>query len=317
MTDRITTLDFSSFRAADPAVRRAIAERLGACFERYGFVSLVGHGIPRETIQAGFGAAEAFFAQAEPAKLALQDRRNNRGYIPLFDSQRPGEKPSGLEAFSIGHTGAPTDAGLLSLPFYAPTPWPDLPGFRDRVEALYRALFGVGEDLLRACALHLGAPEDFFAAMARDTYSNMRLVHYPPQEAVAGTSDFGVHVDRGLITLLIQDMNGGLAVRDADDAWLPVVPDPEAIVINVGTLLRRWTNGRYRAALHRVINASGRERYSVPLFFHPSFHALIDPRSLVRQAPAGPEFEPAVAGEMTYAGFMRDRPSWQAEKAGA
>lgn len=319
MTDRIPTLDFSSFRATDPTARRAVAARLGDLFERYGFVSLVGHGIPRTQIGAGFGAAESFFAQPETAKLALQDRRNNRGYIPMFDSQSPGEKPSGLEAFSIGHPVAPTDPDLLSLPFYAATPWPDLPGFRDGVETLYRALFAVGEDLLRACALHLGASEGFFAAMARDTYSNMRLVHYPPQEAVAGTADFGVnaHVDRGLLTLLIQDLNGGLAVRDAEGGWLPVVPDPDAIVVNVGMLLRRWTNGRYLAALHRVVNSSGRERYSMPLFVHPSFHALVDPRSLVGQAPADPEFEPVVAGEMTYAGFLRDRPSWRATAAGA
>jgi isopenicillin N synthase-like dioxygenase len=117
-------------------------------------------------------------------------------------------------------------------------------------------------------------------------------------------------VDRGLLTLLIQDQNGGLSVLAPEGEWLPVVPDPAAIVVNVGSLLKRWTNGRYAAALHRVVNASGRERYSMPLFVHPSFHTKIDPRSLVNEAPAGPEFEPFTAGEEVYAGFLRDRPSW-------
>ena len=71
-------------------------------------------------------------------------------------------------------------------------------------------------------------------------------------------------------------------------------------------------HGRYRAALHKVVNRSGRERYSIPLFVHPSYHTRIDPMSLVGQAPAGEDFEPIVAGERVYANFMARRPSWQA-----
>ncbi|WP_426955358.1 isopenicillin N synthase family dioxygenase [Muricoccus radiodurans] len=318
MTDRIPTLDFASFRTGDAAARRDVANALGALFENYGFVSLVGHGLPRPLIADAFAAAESFFALPEPEKRAVQDRRNNRGYIPMFDGQRPGEKPSGNEAFSIGHPDRPADPELRELPFHAETPWPPaMPSMRAGIEPLYRAMFSLGEDILSAAALHLGAPETFFAEMSRETYSNMRVVHYPPQEAVAETSDYGVvaHVDRGLITLLIQDMNGGLSVRAPSGDWLPVVPDPEAIVINVGALLRRWTNGRYLAALHRVTNTSGRERYSIPLFVHPSFHTRIDPVTLVGQPPAAPEFEPIVAGEETFAGFLRDRPSWRATAA--
>ena len=112
-------------------------------------------------------------------------------------------------------------------------------------------------------------------------------------------------------TLLIQDMNGGLAVQAPDGEWLPVIPNRDAIVINVGKLLRRWTNGRYNAALHRVVNVSGNERYSIPLFVHPSFRTVVDPRDLVGQAPAGPDYEPIVAGERVYANFAKRRPSWK------
>ena len=310
--DRIPTVDFEPFRAGGSGDRARAAAELGDIFQRYGFVSLVGHGLPRAVIDGAFAAAGSFFDQPLAAKMTVRDNQNNRGFIPLLDTAVPGQKPSGLEAFSLGHLDRPADRDLLSLPFFSPTPWPDLPHFRERVEACYRALYGLGEALLRAVALHLGQSEDFFAALSRDTYSNMRLIHYPPQEAVAATSDFGVsaHVDRGLLTVLVQDDNGGLSVLAPDGVWLPVVPDPEAVVVNVGALLRRWTNGRYAAALHRVINVSGRERYSMPLFMHPSFHTRIDPRTLVDETPATPDFEAIVAGEEVFAGFRKERPSW-------
>ena len=318
--DRIPTVDFAPFLSGDAAGRAATVAALGDTFQRYGFVSLVGHGLPPKVVRGAFDAAQDFFARPEEEKRRVQDRRNNRGFVPMFDSQLPGQKPSGHEAFSIGHPDRPADPELLALPFYSPTPWPALPGFRERIEPCYRAMFGLGEAILRACALHLGAPEDFFAGMSRQTYSNMRVIHYPPQEAVAETSEFGVsaHVDRGLITLLIQDMNGGLSVQTPEGDWLPVVPDPQAVVINVGKLLRHWTNGRYPAALHRVVNTSGRERYSMPLFVHPSFHTVIDPQALVGEAPSQPDYAPIVAGESVYAGFQRDRVSWkQPETTGA
>jgi isopenicillin N synthase-like dioxygenase len=146
--------------------------------------------------------------------------------------------------------------------------------------------------------------------VSTNTYSNMRVVHYPPHETVSHIADMGVrpHEDQGLLTLLIQDMNGGLAVLGPDKDWLPVVPDERAIVLNVGKLLTRWTNGRLKSALHRVVNTSGRERYSIPLFVHPNYHQVIDPRDFSPGEQA--RFEPIVAGEQVYANFARERKSW-------
>ncbi|WP_439595453.1 isopenicillin N synthase family dioxygenase [Falsiroseomonas sp.] len=316
--DAIPTLDFAAFRTGDAAARGAVAQQLGAAFERYGFIQLTGHGVPQPALDGAFAAAEAFFDRPEAFKRLVQDRRNNRGYIPMFDSALPGQKPGGHEAFSVGHLTRPADPALRDLPFHAETPWPEMPGFRARIEGCYAAMYALSQDILAAVALHLGVAEDFFVEASRESYSNMRVVHYPPAEAVAEVTDIGVraHADEGLITLLIQDMNGGLFVQGPAGDWLPVVPNRDAMVINVGKLLRRWTNGRYQAALHKVVNTSGRERYSIPLFVHPSYHTRIDPASLVGEAPAGPEFEPIVAGERVYANFKARRVSWQeAEKA--
>lgn len=309
----IPTIDFAPFLAGGEAGRRSVAAAIGAAAETYGFMTLVGHGIRRATVIDTLAAAIDFFNLPDATKLAVQERQTNRGFQPLFDNISKEGKKSGAEAFSMGHPVPPADSSLLVLPFYAPTPWPAQPGFRESLEACYFAMFGVAERVLEAMALHLGAAPDFFAKATRNTYSNMRVIHYPPRERIAEITDIGVqaHEDQGLITVLIQDMNGGLAVRGPEEAWLPVVPNPDAAVVNVAKLMTRWTNGRFKSALHRVVNTSGRERYSIPLFVHPDFRQVIDARDL---AAPGTEidFEPIVAGETVYANFARQRLSWGA-----
>jgi len=78
--------------------------------------------------------------------------------------------------------------------------------------------------------------------------------------------------------------------------WIDAPPIPGTLVINVGDLLARWTNGRFSSTQHRVINRSGRERYSIATFFDPNFSAVIDPRDL-GAAAADCRYEPVRAGE--------------------
>jgi isopenicillin N synthase-like dioxygenase len=123
----------------------------------------------------------------------------------MFDQVFPGEKPAGQESFSMGHPVPPADPSLRDLSFYKPAPWPEMPQFRAAMEGCYAGLFTLGETVLQAMALHLGRPADFFTEAMRDTYSNMRVIHYPEPEAVADVTDFGSrpHEDRGMITLLV------------------------------------------------------------------------------------------------------------------
>jgi isopenicillin N synthase-like dioxygenase len=72
----------------------------------------------------------------------------------------------------------------------------------------------------------------------------------------------------------MQDDVGGLQVLDQSSGeWLDVKPVPGAYVVNLGNTMMRWTNNKYTSNLHRVMNFSGRERYSIPYFYtgNPNF----------------------------------------------
>ena len=81
----------------------------------------------------------------------------------------------------------------------------------------------------------------------------------------------------GCLTILAQDEIGGLQVRTPEGRWVDAPPLPDAFIVNVGDMLHRMSNGRLKSTPHRVINRSGRERYSVPFFYDPHVSTTIAP----------------------------------------
>jgi isopenicillin N synthase-like dioxygenase len=180
-----------------------------------------------------------------------------------------------------------------------PNHWPDfMPAMRPTLSAYYDAILACGNRLLRGFALSLGRTGGFFEPHFRKPLARGSMVYYPPQPADLGEQQFGVapHTDYGGLTLLAQDMTGGLQVLNKAGEWVTAHPIPGTLVINVGDLMARWTNNRFSSNAHRVINTSGRERYSVAVFFDPSFDTVIDPRDLLDD-PGASKYPPTTCGE--------------------
>lgn len=273
-------VDARSLRSADPAERRHAAAQLRAAGEQHGFFYLTGHGVAAPLIDAVLAQSAAFFCQPEALKRAVDKARSscNRGYEPLGgQTLEAGAPPDVKEGYYIGVELPSTDPRVAAGRFnHGPNQWPaGLPGFRPAMQRYFDAVLELGGLLMRGLALSLDLPERHFDAFLVDAIATLRLLHYPPQPARAPTSagwtgqekGCGEHTDFGSLTLLLQDDAGGLQVLDAaSDCWIDAPPLPGSYVVNIGDLVERWTNGRYHSTLHRVINRSGRERYSVPFF---------------------------------------------------
>jgi isopenicillin N synthase-like dioxygenase len=262
----LPVIDISGLAAPDVARRAAVGRRIGqACRDR-GFFYVTGHGVPQDLIDQTLAAARALFDLPDADKAAIDKSLSvaNRGYEPLGgQTLEPGSAPDLKEGFYIGREAEPGGFNQGA------NQWPEaLPDFAAVTLAYHAALTALAERLLAGLALSLDMPEDAFAAFCRDPIAVLRLLHYPPQPAAMPGQGAGAHTDFGALTLLLQDGVGGLEVYDrAADGWTPAPPLPGAYVVNLGDLIARWTNDRYRSTPHRVVNRSGQRRYSVPFFF--------------------------------------------------
>ena len=150
--------------------------------------------------------------------------------------------------------------------------WPDLAGFREIIQAYEAAVRALARRLVTHFELALGAAPGTLAPAFVQPTTFLRLLHYPPQDPSGPDDEFGSnpHTDYGFMTILAQDSSGGLQVRGPDgETWLDVPPRPGAFVLNIGDIGERWSNGRLRSTPHRVVNRTGRDRYSIPYFFDP------------------------------------------------
>jgi len=161
--------------------------------------------------------------------------------------------------------------------------WPsEVPGFKETFQELYASFEDAGLKILKAIARFLKIDQDYFVDTVRDGNSVMRLLHYPPIEGEPGSNvRAGAHEDINTITLLLGAEEAGLELLTRDGRWIPVAPNPGELVVNIGDMLQRLTNGVLRSTTHRVVNPPaarrGFSRYSMPFFLHFRSDFLIEP----------------------------------------
>ncbi|MFN4020729.1 MAG: isopenicillin N synthase family dioxygenase [Erythrobacter sp.] len=261
-----------------------IADELGRSFAEYGFAVVRDHGIAQELIDAAEAASRAFFALPDAVKRGyrIEGGGGARGYTPFGTEKAKDAAVFDLKEF--WHVGRDLPPGHPLAEFMAPNIWPDeVEGFKETMSALFAAFEATGARVLEAIALHLGRPRDFFAASIADGNSVMRLLHYPPlgDDAPEGAIRAAAHGDINTITLLLGAEEAGLELLTKQGEWLPIPASKGALVINVGDMLERLTNGRLRSTTHRVVNPRGeaarRSRYSMPFFLHFRPDFLIEP----------------------------------------
>lgn len=267
-------IDIGELGSPSRPAGRDVAEAIRAACLSKGFFYITNHGIAPALVEAVLRESRRFFEL--PLIERLKVRREcsvcDRGYEPIGgqDLEQTGA-PDLKEAFLLGVDLADDDPRVLARKVnHGPNQWPPgLAGFRPVLEDYFAAMLHLSVRLMGAIALSLDLAEDHFAGFCGEPVALLRLLHYPrqPVNGNPGEKGCGAHTDWGAITLLLQDDAGGLQIRDPVHGWLHAPPLPGTFVVNIGDLIARWTNDRYRSTEHRVINLSGRDRYSVPFFF--------------------------------------------------
>ncbi|KAH7885194.1 hypothetical protein F5I97DRAFT_1883437 [Phlebopus sp. FC_14] len=278
--------DFTHATQCDSTLRRALAAEIRRACVNVGFFYIKNHGIPEETISTAISAAKTYFALPLETKMKsdIHDSPNFKGYTPLLgENANPENKGDLHEGFDLGwEPEGPTqssqvrDDGTMS----GANVWPDgLPGFRKDVLAYYHAALRLGQSLFPLFALALSLPENFFDDKVTKPAAIMRLLHYPPQPAkqVDGVEGIGAHTDYECFTILWQDTCPALQVMNSNGTWINAVPIPGTLVLNLGDQFARWTNDVFKSTVHRAINSSGKERYSMPLFFGTDYDVKLEP----------------------------------------
>lgn len=281
----------------------AFAQQLGQSFEDYGFAIIADHGIPDELIHRAEEKAKAFFALPDDIKsrYLIAGSGGARGYTPFGIETAKGAKAHDLKEF--WHVGRDLPQGHKFRAHMPDNVWPsEVPGFQATFTELFATFDRTGLKILRAIARYLGIDEDYFIDTVRDGNSVMRLLHYPPIENEPGSHvRAGAHEDINTITLLLGAEEAGLELLTKEGHWIPVSPKPGELVVNIGDMLQRLTNGRLRSTSHRVVNPPperrGRARYSMPFFLHFRSDFLIE--AIPSTVPKGehPKWSPITADD--------------------
>ncbi|MES0176304.1 2-oxoglutarate and iron-dependent oxygenase domain-containing protein [Mesorhizobium sp. M0006] len=301
--DKLPVVDIAPL--LDGSNKQMVAKEIRWALSNTGFMYVKNHGIAQGFVDSVFNVSRRFFDLPTSQKMTLHISKSDvalRGYIePFGENTDPAKTKDLKECFDFG-----PERSMLEGPFFGPNQWPSsLPEFRELTYGYHQKMVDLAKKILQGIALSLDLSESYFESLMRNPISIQRLLHYPPQSGYIGEEIIGIgaHTDYGNLTILAQDDVGGLQVMNRDGDWIEGIPIHGTFVINIGDLIQRLTNDLYLANMHRVVNISGRERYSIPFFIDADFNAIIEalPSCVTDSNP--PRYEPVTCGQHKFRRF--------------
>jgi len=273
--EAIPVLDLGDFTNGDPSRVKKFVQALGESFTNTGFVVIKGHSLSEELRLEMYDQINSFFdlSQSQKDAYIAPGLAGQRGYTAFGQEHaKDASTPDLKEFWQFGqkvtkeiedHPSFPKNIHVEELPMFNPL------GMKT-----FKTLESIGADIMRALALFLNLEEDYFDSHITCGNSILRAIHYPglskdPGDALRSSP----HEDINLITLLMGASSKGLEILTRENTWLPVVAGEGELVVNIGDMVQRLTNGQLPSTTHRVSNPSGEDfstsRYSLPFFLHP------------------------------------------------
>ena len=277
-TVNIPRLDLNTYINGSAEEKKQFSDSIGKAFNETGFVTVTNHGLSKELMDKLYEQVKALFALPEATKqqYEIPELAGQRGYTGKNKETAKGFKVPDLKEFwQIGQIDPEATATKEDYPDNMEVA--ELPEFNTTTEEVYKKLEAAGKHLLRAIAVYLELPENYFDDKVEHGNSILRTLHYFPITDPDALPDdavrAGAHEDINLITLLIGASADGLELLTRENKWFPVTAFGEDLVVNVGDMLQRLTNNKLKSTTHRVVNPPREQmknsRFSVPFFLHP------------------------------------------------
>ncbi len=271
----IPVLELHNFTTGDANSREQFVNDLGKAYSTIGFAAISDHGITKAEIDALYDAVKAFYAlpTETKAQYEIEGMAGQRGFTGFGKEHAKNSSVGDLKEFY--HFGQEIAASDPDADLYPKNVLcNEVPEFNETCMTMFKKLENMGSAMLQAIALYLGLPEKYFEPYIHHGNSILRPIHYPPIRSEPKSAvRAAAHEDINLITLLIGSSADGLQVLNRNNEWIDIKAGEEMIVVNVGDMLQRLTNGVLSSTTHRVINPPkekwGQPRYSIPFFLHP------------------------------------------------
>ena len=310
----VPVIDLSPFYSGDPEQKMRVAQELDSICQNIGFLVVTGHSVNPALIKAMQEVSLEFMALPESEKLKLTSDIDPvlRGYSPLKSeglSYSIGEETPGdiKEIVSMGPPGSSEASYVMGEHYYScddaanwfiPNIWPEKPqAMRPIWEKYFSSMEKFADELHRLCALALRLPEDYFDPLTDKHYSLFRALHYPKltETPEAGQVRAGEHSDYDDLSICV--VQPGLQARTRNGDWVDVPVIEDALVINIGDFLMRWTNDRWVSNRHRVINpqldsGANTNRLSLIYFSYCNYDAMIECLPTCKIADQPPKYPP-------------------------
>ena len=319
----VPIIDIGGLLRGSAEERKAVADEIGrACLE-IGFFVVVNHGIREAVLEDAWRSTKAFFDLSEEEKLKLVKPQHE---YPFGYSKFGGEVLSAGKAAEVANDGtvskvsAPDLKESFSLgPSDPRAGFParlfpeEPPDFASAWTVYYDDMAGLASKLLGAFALALNLEESFFNRFIDHHASALRALNYPHLEGyvpVPGQLRASAHTDYGTLTILRSDAPGLQVSKDKDPPnWQDVPFVKDGLVVNLGDLMKRWTNDKWLSTLHRVVNANdtvwadsaSTRRQSMAFFHNPNRDAVISADDLGGGGSSSSKYAPIIAGDFLLA----------------
>ena len=318
---QVPVIDISLFLNGDKESRIDVAKKIGKACVDVGFFVIVGHGVDDMIIQQAWNATRDFFDLSEEEK---------KEYITKSEAEYPfGYSQFGGEVLSAGKAADPTASNDVVSGYNSKAPdlkemfslgpgnplagfpsrrWPSKPvDFESSWTKYYDTMANLAAQLLKACAIALELPdENYFEQFIDHHASALRALNYPHLEnyvPMPGQLRASAHTDYGSLTILRSDSPGLQVSKDKyPPNWHDVPFVENGFIVNLGDLMKRWTNDVWLSTLHRVINPalpqngeeclSSTRRQSMAFFHNLNRDAIV---SVLNSE--NPKYEPIIAGD--------------------